>query len=150
MRKWIWLSIGLLAALLLAACAGAGTAEKATVPPATEGVASPTEGALPSPTPAKVAASPTEAATEVAPTEAATEVAPTEAATEVAPTEPAVSATSLPLGTGQDACRRFQGVQVPPASTEPPPWQIPEVSEEDWVRGAKNPVLTVVEYSDFQ
>jgi len=132
LRKRIWLGIGVLAALLLAACTGAGTAEKATAPPATEGVVSPTEGAPPSPTPAEAAAT------------------PTEAATEAAPAEPAVSATELPLGTGQNACQRFQGVQVPPASTEPPPWQIPEVSDEDWVRGAKDPILTIVEYSDFQ
>ena len=132
MRKWIWLGIGLLAALLLAACTGAGTAEKATAPPATEVAASPTEGAPPSPTPTEVAAT------------------PTETAAEATPAEPTVSAADLPLGTGQDACRLFQGVQVPPASTEPPPWQIPEVSEEDWVRGAKDPILTIVEYGDFQ
>lgn len=31
-----------------------------------------------------------------------------------------------------------------------PPWQIPTVREEDWVKGASDAALVVVEYSDYQ
>jgi hypothetical protein len=37
-----------------------------------------------------------------------------------------------------------------PAATPTPPWQIPQVQESDWVTGAADAGLTLVEYSDLQ
>lgn len=40
--------------------------------------------------------------------------------------------------------------QVDAGPTPTPPWQIPEIQPDDWVKGGSAAGLTVVEYSDFQ
>lgn len=37
-----------------------------------------------------------------------------------------------------------------PEATPMPPWQIPEVRESDWTKGADDAGLVIVEYSDYQ
>ena len=37
-----------------------------------------------------------------------------------------------------------------PGAEQMPPWQIPELRESDWAKGAEDAGLVLVEYSDYQ
>jgi hypothetical protein len=40
--------------------------------------------------------------------------------------------------------------KVDAGPTPTPPWQIPGIQPDDWVKGGSEAGLTLVEYSDFQ
>lgn len=125
----------LLVSLVLGAC----QAKTQVAQPATE----------PSPTPATSTFTPKPTATPLAtPTVTAT---PTTAATATVASPPP---TATPQAGDKEPTPGEPGDRPPsqasPSPTPTRPWQVPEVREDDWVKGEPNAGLVLVAYSDFQ
>ena len=71
----------------------------------------------------------------------ATAPQPTATATQAAATA-TVAQKSAPTATPSPASE--------PGAESTPPWQIPELRESDWAKGAEDAGLVLVEYSDYQ
>jgi cyclophilin family peptidyl-prolyl cis-trans isomerase/protein-disulfide isomerase len=127
-KKYLY-TLPLLAMILLSACSG-----QATIPAATGAAA--TTAATSSPAAAAV-------------TTATIEL--TQSATEEATSEPTLTPVpTLPISTAPAACKAVESVisaKVPDEYKT----TIPVADEKnDWIMGSKKPVMTLIEYSDFQ
>ena len=87
-------------------------------------------------TTATVAGGPSPSATAIPAKPTGTALART---TATAPATPTSAAPAKPTST-----------TAGPAPTPTPAWQIPQISDEDWVKGGADARLVVVEYSDLQ
>lgn len=70
---------------------------------------------------------------------------PTTAEQPTAAPDPTATPRAVPTPT---AAQQTEGSK--PAPTPTRPWQIPQIREEDWVKGGAEAGLVIVEYSDFQ
>lgn len=89
---------------------------------------------------------PTTTRTVESPPEQPGQVTPSEVATQLPEASPTV--IEEPTGTQAEANCTVVSMQPTPNPTEQS--LVPPVSDTDWVKGAKNAKVTIIEYSDFQ
>ena len=76
-------------------------------------------------------------------------------ATQSRETAPQPTATATQAAATATVAQKSAPTATPAAASEPgaeqmPPWQIPELRESDWAKGAEDAGLVLVEYSDYQ